>query len=223
MHDGPSVLVFDVNETLIDLESLAPHFDEIFGDGRVFREWFGQLIMYSMTLTLSGNYADFPSLAQAVLWMAAEIHRVRVGDDVVQTFAADLRNIPPHPDVAEGLRALSGKGYRLATLANFPPDPQSTPLKNAGLAGHFERQFSVDTWRFYKPSPQLYRGVADELGVPPSKCMLVAAHAWDTIGAQSVGFSGALILRPGNAPLPARGVPQPDVVAADLLELAERL
>jgi 2-haloacid dehalogenase len=61
------------------------------------------------------------------------------------------------------------------------------------------------------------------LGVQPSECMMVAAHVWDTIGAQRAGFSGALIARPGNAPLPAPGVPQPTLVVGDLIELAERL
>ena len=41
MDDEPSVLVFDVNETLIDIESLEPHFVRMFGDPRVLREWFG--------------------------------------------------------------------------------------------------------------------------------------------------------------------------------------
>ena len=53
--------------------------------------------------------------------------------------------------------------------------------------------------------------------------MMVAAHVWDTIGAQAAGFSGALITRPGNAPLPARDLPQPTVIAADLRELAQQL
>ena len=223
MGDRPSVLVFDVNETLIDIESLAPHFVGIFGDSQVLREWFGQLIMYSMTLTMSGYYVDFASLAQAALRMTADVHGVEVGEDDLQAFTADLRNMPPHPDVADGLRALSAKGYRLATLTNSPPNPEGSPLERAGLADHFERQFSVASWRVYKPSPQLYLGVADELGVPPSECMMVAAHAWDTIGAQAVGYLGALITRPGNAALPARGVPQPHVVAADVRELAARL
>lgn len=56
----PSVLVFDVNETLIDIESLAPLFADLFGDERVLREWFGQLIQYSMTITLAGKYVPFP-------------------------------------------------------------------------------------------------------------------------------------------------------------------
>ena len=75
MHNRPSVLVFDVNETLIDIVSLEPHFERMFGDRHVLREWFGQLVMYSMAVTLSDNYIDFFSLGQAVLRMIADIHR----------------------------------------------------------------------------------------------------------------------------------------------------
>jgi 2-haloacid dehalogenase len=224
MHSRPSVLVFDVNETLIDIESLEPHFGRIFGDGRVLREWFGQLVMYSMAVTLSDAYVDFFSLGQAVLKMTADIHRVRIGDDDLAALSAGMQTMPAHPDVAEGLRRLGEQGYRLVTLTNSPPvENAPTPLENAGIAGHFERQFSVDTSRVFKPSTELYTGVAGELGVPPSECMMVAAHAWDTIGAQAAGFSGALITRPGNAPLPAPGVPSPDVIADDLVGLADRL
>ena len=135
-----------------------------------------------------------------------------------------MQTMPAHPDVADGLRALSDQGYRLVTLTNSPPNPNGpTPLEHAGLAGYFERQFSVDTSRVFKPSSQLYTGVAEELEVAPSECMMVAAHVWDTIGAQATGFSGALITRPGNAPLPAPELPQPALVVADLVELAQRL
>jgi 2-haloacid dehalogenase len=49
----PTVLVFDVHETLIDIESISPLFERVFGDRRVMREWLRHLIMYSMSLTLS--------------------------------------------------------------------------------------------------------------------------------------------------------------------------
>ena len=65
--------------------------------------------------------------------------------------------------------------------------------------------------------------VARDLGVAPSTCCMVAAHVWDTVGAQSAGFSAALVTRPGNAPLPVIGLPQPNVVAGDLLSLAVEL
>jgi 2-haloacid dehalogenase len=34
----PSVIVFDVNETLIDIEALNPLFERVLGDRRVLRE-----------------------------------------------------------------------------------------------------------------------------------------------------------------------------------------
>jgi 2-haloacid dehalogenase len=62
--EEPSVLVFDVNETLINFESMNALFERIYGDKHVMREWLGHLIMYSMTLTLSGLYVDYYSLGQ---------------------------------------------------------------------------------------------------------------------------------------------------------------
>ena len=74
----PSVLIFDVNETLIDIESMNPLFKRVLGDERVLREWFGHLILYSMTLTLSGLYEDFFSLGQGLFEMVGAIHRVKI-------------------------------------------------------------------------------------------------------------------------------------------------
>jgi 2-haloacid dehalogenase len=224
MSTAPSVLVFDVNETLIDIDSMAPLFGQIFGDPRVLREWFGQLVVYSMTSTLSERYVDFFSLGQGVLRMLAEIHRVTITDEDLRRVREGMLTMPAHRDVANGLAALRDNGFRLATLTNSPPNPDGpTPLEHAGLDGFFERQFSVDALRAYKPAPAVYHYACDELKVAPTECMMVAAHVWDTIGAQSAGLSAALIARPGNASLRVDGLPQPAYVAADLRELAEIL
>lgn len=216
---SPRVLVFDVNETLIDIDSLQPHFDQIFGDPMVLREWFGQLVMYSMTVTLSGRYSDFFTLGQGVLHMLAAAHGVGITDENLHALAEGMRTMPALPDAAEGLSLLRDSGYRLATLTNSPHSDGPTPLDHAGLAEFFERQFTVDDSRVYKPSTSLYTGVARALGVAPEDCMMVAAHAWDTIGAQSAGFDGALITRPGNAALRVAGIPEPTVIASNLLHL----
>ncbi len=96
-------------------------------------------------------------------------------------------------------------------------------LENTGLAGFFEHQLSVDSCRAFKPAPVVYRHACQVLGVTPADCMMVAAYVWDTVGAQNVGFSSALVTRPGNPPLPVDGLPQPTLVVSDLRELAERL
>ncbi len=222
--ERPEVLVFDVNETLIDIEALAPYFAEFFGDRDVLREWFGLLVTYSMTVTMSDCYLDFFSLGKATLQMLGEIHGVQLSADDVAALSGRMTTMPAHPDVAQGLSQLRNDGYRLVALTNSPSRPgHPTPLENAGLAGYFERQLSVDTLRAFKPATLLYQHTAQELAVPPAACLMVAAHAWDTIGAQAGGFRAAFVARAGNAPLRAEGVHQPDFVARDLIDLAQQL
>jgi 2-haloacid dehalogenase len=224
MPAKPSVLVFDVNETLIDFESMTPLFERVFGDPRVMREWLGHLIMYSMTSTLSGLYVDYFTLGQGLLSMVAEIHGITVSDQDKALIKEGMLTMPAHPDVTKGLKLLRDNGFRLITLTNSPPNPSGqSPLEHAGLGDYFERQFSIETCRAYKPSPHVYHLVSQELGVAPAECMMVAAHVWDTVGAQAAGFSSALITRPGNAPLPVPGLPQPNVIASDLEALGHQL
>jgi 2-haloacid dehalogenase len=220
----PKVLVFDVNETLIDFESLNVLFERIFGDPRTMREWLGHLIMYSMTTTLSGLYVDYFTLGPGLLKMVGDIHGVTVTDQDQALIRDGMKTMAAHPDVPRGLELLRDKGYRLITLTNSPPTRGGqSPLEHAGLGEYFERQFSIEACRAYKPSAHVYHYVSQELGVAPSACMMVAAHVWDTIGAQSAGFSSALITRPGNAPLPVPGLPQPNVIVADLEALGKTL
>jgi 2-haloacid dehalogenase len=220
----PSVLVFDVNETLIDIESIAPLFAELFGDERVLREWFGQLVMYSMSATLADSYVNFSTLAQGVLRMVGDIHQVDVSDDDADRLKTGLLTMPAHPDAAAGLAALRDNGFRLVTLTNSPPNPDGpTALQSSGLAEFFELQLSVDARHAFKPAPAVYRYVCETLGLAPADCMMVAAHVWDTLGAQNVGFSAALIARPGNSPLPVDGLPQPNLVVGDVRQLAQQL
>ena len=47
------LIVFDVNETLLDLDSMAPIFECIFGERLAVRLWFDDLIIYSQALTPS--------------------------------------------------------------------------------------------------------------------------------------------------------------------------
>jgi 2-haloacid dehalogenase len=224
MTVAPSVLVFDVNETLIDIESMAPLFERVFGDPQAMREWFNQLVMYSMTATLSGHYVDYFSLGQGVLQMLASTHRLAVTDDDLNALKDGMLTMPAHLDVEDGLTTLRENGFRLVTLTNSPQNPAgSSPLEHAGIAHFFEQTFSVEACRAFKPAPTVYRYVCEELAVAPEECMMVAAHVWDTIGAQSAGFSGALITRPGNAPLPIADLPQPTIVANDLREFARHL
>ncbi|TFV61557.1 haloacid dehalogenase type II [Mycobacterium sp. PS03-16] len=224
MPETAEVLVFDVNETLLDIESLTPYFAQTLSDPGAMREWFGQLVMHSMAVTLSGNYVDFSTLGRAVLAMLADVRGVTVTEADLEGLTTAIASMPAHPDVAEGLEMLRTNGFRLVTLTNSPPHPSGrSGVDRAGMGEFFERQFSVDSCRAFKPDQAVYRQVLRSLDVPPERCLMVAAHMWDTIGAQAVGMRGAFIRRPGNAVLDLAPVPHPDMVATDLIDLARQL
>ena len=61
------ILVFDVNETLLNIETFAPLFSRLFNDTQMLREWFAQLVLYSQSMTLSGLYTSFSELGVAAL------------------------------------------------------------------------------------------------------------------------------------------------------------
>lgn len=219
----PSVVIFDVNETLLDLTTLKPLFARLFDDAEVLREFFPELILYSQTLTLSGRYTAFGALAGGVLRMVGRNHGVDVADADIDEMKELLGKMPAHPDAAPGLARLRDAGFKLVTLTNSSPSPSPTPLEKAGLAEFFQRSFSVAEVEKYKPHPDTYRLVADELGTEPAEMCMVACHLWDTIGAQAAGCSGAFLKRPHNNIIEADGVPTPDIFASDMDDLADRL
>ncbi len=217
------VLVFDVNETLLDIESLHPLFLRLFGDQRILREWFAQLVLYSEAITLADCYASFSDLAAGVLRMIGSIRGVQIERDDLEELRLGMRNLPPHPEVADALARLKHAGFRLATLTNSPEARDDNRLKRLGFDRYFEDMFSVHELRRFKPAPEVYRRVAEAMGVElPAMCM-VAAHIWDTLGAQALGCAGALVTRVENAPLPVDGVPQPDLVAPNLSLMADEI
>ena len=223
-NDKPSsILVFDVNETLLDIETLAPLFKRLFGHERILREWFAQLILYSQAMTLSGLYTPFGELGVGALQMTADIHNVALTEDDIDELKERMSKMPAHPDAVPALTQLRDAGFRLVTLTNSSPSESPTPLEKAGLSEFFEHNFSVQIVEKFKPASETYQMVAKELSVEMSDLCLVACHLWDTIGAQAAGCQGAFLKRPCNAMLPASNVPIPNFMASDLVTLVEQI
>ena len=216
------ILVFDVNETLLDLGHLEPFFTACFGDARAMREWFAEHIMFSQSLTLAGHYLRFSELAVASLRMRASIHDITLTPADIDAFTQALQTLPALPDVAPALVRLQKAGYRLVTLTNSCPGPNPSPLERAGIAHYFEHAFSVHAVEQFKPASACYTQVLEALEVKPADLCLVACHIWDTLGASAIGMQSAFIARPGNALLPGIEIAKPTYVASDLGDLADQ-
>ncbi|HTV93355.1 MAG TPA: haloacid dehalogenase type II [Verrucomicrobiae bacterium] len=215
------LIVFDVNETLLDLETISPVFERVFGDKMVMRFWFANLILYSEALTLAGTYAPFTGIGAAVMEMMGRTRGVKVTDHDKHELTDAFASMPPHPDVPVALKRLRESGFRLFTLTDNLLEVQTQQLEQGGIVEYFERRFSADGARTHKPAPSAYAYLESELGAKSADLLLVASHTWDTLGALGAGWRGALVKRPGNDVLYVG--PQPDFVGNDLNDIADQL
>lgn len=214
-------LVFDVNETLLDLRVLDRTFAEIFGDTSARQEWFNLLLQSAFAANSTGRYRDFRALGRSALKIVAIKRSHALSDAEIARVLEGISQLTPHPEVADSLARLSDGGFVLTALTQSPQATLEAQLTNSGLRRFFSRSFSADQVKRYKPAPEPYRFVAREMGCATADLRLVAAHGWDIEGAMSAGCMAAFVARPGQVLDP--DVPQPDVIGATLAEIADRL
>jgi 2-haloacid dehalogenase len=215
------LIVFDVNETLLDLQTMEPIFARIFGEKHAMRLWFDDLILYSAALTVAGCYVPFTDIGAAVMKMLADTRGIKIDDKDKKELTEKFSTMPPYREVPAALRKLRDAGFRLFTLTDNLLEVQTRQLEHGGIVDLFERRFSADGVKHHKPSRQAYAYVEKELAVKPAQLCLIACHTWDTLGAVAAGWEAALIKRAGNDVL---GVgPQPQIVGNDLNEVADQL
>lgn len=205
------VIVFDVNETLLDLAPMSAHFERHFGDAKVAKTWFGQLLQNALVATVTETYRDFVDLARDALEMVAEVQNVHLNSVDKDNILGTMRHLPPHDDVRESLERLKAAGFRLATLTNSPYRSLTDQLTNAGLIDLLEQTLSVDEVKLFKPHRAAYVMAAEKLGVSLSDIRIVAAHNWDTTGAIRAGCKAAFLARPGH--VLGEADERPDIIA----------
>lgn len=187
------LIVFDVNETLLDVSAITEPFREVMGPEVTVGEWFARLLQRSLLANELGTHQSFDELGTEVLmWLAAR-RSIELSRETAEELVTHMTRLPPHPDVAEGLEAL--RGHRLVALTNGSHAAATAQVANAGIDGHFERVLSVDAVGRFKPDPEVYRYAARECDVGLDRMLMVAAHDWDVAGAQAAGAGGCFVRR----------------------------
>jgi 2-haloacid dehalogenase len=178
-----AVYVFDVNETLSDLGPMGTRFAEVGLPPTAAQLWFATLLRDGIGVAAAGGLVRFADVARGVL------APMLPGDsDAVEHVMAGFLDLPVHPDVAGGIRAVKAAGHRLATLSNGAASVADGLLTRAGVRDEFEALLSVEDAGAWKPARAAYHYAADRLGIPPAEAMLVAVHPWDLDGAARAGL-----------------------------------
>jgi 2-haloacid dehalogenase len=81
--------------------------------------------------------------------MLADTQGLKIDDADRRELNEKFSTMPPYPEVPAALRKLRDAGFRLFTLTNNLVEIQARQLGHGGIAGYFERCFSVDTVKRY--------------------------------------------------------------------------
>jgi 2-haloacid dehalogenase len=220
LRKNKPVLVFDVNETLLDMTPLKKSVNALLDNEQGFRIWFGMLLHYSIVSNSINDYHDFSTIAAATLAMTANSMHKKVNEDEIKETLSIIKTLKAYPDVEKGLNLLKDHGFRLATLTNSPPNALKQQLINSSLTDFFEQTLSIDSIKKYKPEAETYLWAAKELGVKPEEMILIAAHGWDIAGASHAGLRTCFIEREGQSLYSLSN--KPDFQAKDIFTMAEQ-
>ena len=214
-------ILFDINETVLDLSSLKPKFKAAFGDEAVTATWFSMLLHTSTVCVLTDIKADFATLAGAMLDTIAARRGVDLSGVMRDEILGGFSSLPPHADVKPALTRLRSAGYRTVAFTNSSLNLVTAQIDNAGLTDYFDDIVSVEETGSFKPDPRVYEFVAKRTNRPIGELRLVATHDWDTHGALSAGMHAAYIDRSGAPYHPQYR--QPDVYATTMDDVVEQI
>ena len=189
---------FDIFGTVMDLtgslagpagDFLAAHGSEMTGQA-FYADWRERqrIEQYQDNLLMLGHSGYLETCRRAFVYCLKK-HNVGYTAEAVQEFMKVYQALQPYGDAIEGLRSLAGR-YQLVALSNGEQWYLEELLGN-NVPIRFDAIISVDQVGAFKPSPGIYRKAIQRLGCEPGEIMMVAAHAFDILGAQACGFKAA--------------------------------
>ncbi|WP_420934709.1 haloacid dehalogenase type II [Alteromonas sp. A081] len=202
-------LIFDVNETLLDIGAMKTGLAEILNSDETLVDlWFANLLHHSLVDIASSQFHDFIDIGAAALVMVANSKGIQLTQEhAKQTIKQHMTSLPPHDDVATTLEALKQRDVTLIALSNSSSAGLDAQLSYANIKSHFDIVLSVESIRTYKPHANVYHWACQQAAVVPQETMMIAAHGWDVSGAKAAGLNTVFVERPGKMMYPLGLVP----------------
>ena len=147
----------------------------------------------------------------------------KLPEDVARNLNLAWHRLDAWPDVPGGLDRLGGRCL-LAPVSNGNISLMVDLARRNDLP--WDAILGAETAGDYKPKPRVYLAACEAFDLPPSDCMMVAAHTNDLLAAAKCGLRTAHVARPDERG-PGTGEAKPsaavDIAASSLEDLAAKL
>ncbi|MEZ9609135.1 haloacid dehalogenase type II [Vibrio cyclitrophicus] len=214
-------ILFDINETVLDLRILKPKFRQYLGDESHMSTWFSMLLHSSTVCLVTDTSSDFKSLALSALQSIVGRLGKTISDEGYQDILSTFACLPAHDDIKPAMIELREAGYQLVALSNSSSELLKSQLSFSGLLDYFDNTISVEQANTFKPAKSAYQYALQQLQIKPAQARLVATHDWDTHGALSAGLKAAYIDRSGAPYNPHYSVP--DVLSDNMGDIVKQI
>jgi 2-haloacid dehalogenase len=211
-------VAFDVIGTLFTLDRPRSELAALGAPEFAVNLWLAQTLRDSYAWSLAGRYRPLKEFLEAALPRTLLQLGIRADESQRGTVLGSLGELDPASGAQEAVEGLSEAGWRLVTLTNGSEEFTRGLLDSAGFGRRFVATLSCDAIEKTKPHPDVYDMAKREAA---GEVWLVAGHAWDVAGANAAGLRTAWISTTEKEFLSV--YPQPDIVADDLAEAAERM
>ena len=211
---APAAWVFDAYGTLFDVHSVARRCDSLWpGRGAALSHlWRAKQLEYTWQRSLMQRYRAFSGVTRDALAYACEALGLELTAERMEALMGEYLMLSLFPDVEATLEKLHGKK---CILSNGSPDMLEPLVRHSGL--RFDAVLSVDARKVYKPAPEVYELVLQEIALPRKDIGFVSSNCWDALGARSFGFRAWWINRAG-APVDRLGF-EPERIVSSLNEI----
>lgn len=185
------LVIFDCDGVLVDSEAIA---------NRITAEAISQLGLpmapeEALKRFLGGKLTFIQKDIEAVL--GRELGDAWVPSLYARQFEVYRRELKAIPGIESALMRISGSGLKICVGSNGPVEKMKVTLGITKLNRFFQdRVFSADMVGIPKPQPDLYLFCADQMGVPPDRCVVVedspvGARAGLAAGMRVLGYHAA--------------------------------
>lgn len=162
MPARPSVVVFDVVETLMSSDPLRARLTDEGASGDLLPRWFDRIVRDGMAPTVAGDYRPFPEVAASVLRSVAP----HLSGDAVRRVLDGFADLPAHPDAEPAMRALTDAGVSVVCLSNGPALSTVRFLLRSGLDRYVGDVLSAEDAGRWKPAREVYQHALRHIGRP---------------------------------------------------------